>query len=245
MSKKPVVVVTRKLPEAVEARLARDYQARFNQADRLYDSQELLALTEGADAVLPCHTEHLSEAVIGALPKSVRVIANMSVGVDHVDLEAAKNRGIVVTNTPDVLSDATAEIVMLLMLGAARRASEGERLVRTSEWRDWSPAFMVGIQVTGKRLGVERFHSFGVVNELTKPGEALSTALAAAEQLAAGPARALTRIKQLTDLGQANSLQDQLDCEAEMMSHSLSDAEAAEGTSAFLEKRPPDFEKLR
>ena len=154
MSKKPVVVVTRKLPEAVESRLARDYESRFNDSDRLYDSRELLALAEGADAILPCHTEHLSESVIGALPGSVRVIANMSVGVDHVDLQAAKNRGIVVTNTPDVLSDATAEIVMLLLLGAARRASEGERLVRSSEWRDWSPAFMVGIQVTGKRLGI-------------------------------------------------------------------------------------------
>ncbi|MDH3920717.1 MAG: D-glycerate dehydrogenase, partial [Rhodospirillales bacterium] len=79
---------------------------------------------------------------------------NMSVGVDHVDLGAAKSRGIVVTNTPDVLSDATAEIAMLLLLGAARRASEGERLVRAREWRDWSPAFMVGTQVTGKRLGI-------------------------------------------------------------------------------------------
>jgi lactate dehydrogenase-like 2-hydroxyacid dehydrogenase len=152
MSEKPVVLVTRKLPEAVEARLARDYRARFNEEDRLYSTDELLALTEGADGILPCHTEHLSAEVIARLPDGVRVVANMSVGVDHVDLNAAKGRGIVVTNTPDVLSDATAEIAMLLMLGAARRASEGERLVRAREWRDWSPAFMVGTQVTGKRL---------------------------------------------------------------------------------------------
>ncbi len=78
----------------------------------------------------------------------------MSVGVDHVDLQAAAARGIVVTDTPDVLSDATAEIAMLLLLGAARRASEGERLVRARAWRDWSPSFMVGTQVTGKRLGI-------------------------------------------------------------------------------------------
>jgi len=154
MSEKPTILVTRKLPEAVQARLARDYSTRFNADDRLYTTEELLALMDGADGVLPCHTEHLSAEVIARLPDRLRVIANMSVGVDHVDLAAAKDRGIVVTNTPDVLSDATAEIAVLLMLGAARRASEGERLVRSREWRDWSPSFMVGTQVTGKRLGI-------------------------------------------------------------------------------------------
>ena len=154
MSEKPTILVTRKLPEAVEARLARDYTARLNADDRLYTTEELLALADGADGILPCHTEHLLAEVIGRLPERVRVVANMSVGVDHVDLAAARDRGIVVTNTPDVLSDATAEIAMLLLLGAARRASEGERLVRSREWRDWSPGFMVGTQVTGKRLGI-------------------------------------------------------------------------------------------
>ena len=154
MGKRPLVLVGRKLPQAVEARLQRDYEVRLNADDRLYDSDQLVALAEGADAILPCHTEHLSAAVIGRLPDSLRIIANMSVGVDHVDLAAAKDRGIVVTNTPDVLSDATAEVAILLLLGAARRASEGERLVRAGQWRDWSPAFMVGTQVTGKRLGV-------------------------------------------------------------------------------------------
>ncbi len=154
MSAKPVVVVTRKLPEAIEERLRRDYIPRLNPEDRLYDGGALLALCDGADAILPCHTERLSAELIGALPATVRVIANFSVGVDHVDLQAARARGIVVTNTPDVLSDATAEIAMLCMLGAARRASEGEHLVRSGEWRDWSPAFMVGIQLTGKRIGI-------------------------------------------------------------------------------------------
>jgi lactate dehydrogenase-like 2-hydroxyacid dehydrogenase len=97
------------------------------------------------------------------LPESVRIIANFSVGFDHVDLAAAKTRGIVVTNTPEVLSDATAELTILLMLGAARRASEGERLVRTRAWRDWSPSFMVGTQVTGKRLGIIGFGRVGQV----------------------------------------------------------------------------------
>jgi lactate dehydrogenase-like 2-hydroxyacid dehydrogenase len=151
---KPIVLVTRKLPDAVESRLRRDYQPRLNPTDRLYSSDDLIASAAGADAIIPCHTERFSAEVIGRLPDSVRIIANFSVGYDHVDIAAAKRRGLVVTNTPDVLSDATAELTIMLMLGAARRASEGERLVRTHTWRDWSPSFMVGTQVTGKRLGI-------------------------------------------------------------------------------------------
>ncbi len=154
MADKPIVLVTRKLPQAVEDRLRRDYEPRFNDEDRLYSSDELIARAEGADAILACHTEHLSAEVIARLPGSVRAIANFSVGVDHVDLAAAKARGITVTNTPDVLTDATAELTLLLMLGAARRAAEGEQLVRSGRWHSWSPSFMVGIQVTGKRLGI-------------------------------------------------------------------------------------------
>jgi lactate dehydrogenase-like 2-hydroxyacid dehydrogenase len=154
MNSKHVVVVTRKLPDAVENRLRRDYVPRLNPNDRLYTTDELLALCDGADAIMPCHTENLTAEVIGRLPESIRAITNFSVGVDHVDLQAAKNCGIVVTNTPDVLSDATAEIAILCLLGAARRASEGERLVRSAEWKDWSPAFMVGVQITGKRIGI-------------------------------------------------------------------------------------------
>lgn len=154
MSGNPVVLVTRKLPNAVEDRLRRDYEPRLNPDDRLYSSDELIALSEGADAIMPCHTERFSAEVVARLPDSVKAIANFSVGVDHVDLQATAKRGIIVTNTPDVLSDATAEIAVLCMLGAARRASEGERLVRGAGWKDWSPAFMVGIQVTGKRVGI-------------------------------------------------------------------------------------------
>ncbi|MCH7888067.1 MAG: D-glycerate dehydrogenase [Proteobacteria bacterium] len=163
MKDKPTVLVTRRLPQAVEDRLRRDYEPRLNPEDRFYSSDELIERAQGADALLPCHTEDLSAEVIARLPDSVRAIANFSVGVDHVDLEAAKARGIIVTNTPDVLSDATAEIAMMLMLGAARRASEGERLVRAGEWRTWSPTFMVGIQVTGKRLGIIGMGRVGLV----------------------------------------------------------------------------------
>jgi lactate dehydrogenase-like 2-hydroxyacid dehydrogenase len=154
MNTKPTVLVTRKLPKAVEDRLQRDYQARLNPDDTLYSRDELVERARGAQAILPCHTEHFSADVLQRLPVEVKIIANFSVGYDHVDVEAARARGIVVTNTPDVLSDATAELTMMLMIGAARRAGEGEKLVRERLWKDWSPAFMVGTQVTGKRLGI-------------------------------------------------------------------------------------------
>ncbi|MDH5187779.1 MAG: D-glycerate dehydrogenase [Rhodospirillaceae bacterium] len=154
MRNKPVILVTRKLPQAVEERLQRDYQPILNPSDRLYSDDELIEISAGVDAIMPCHTEKFTADVIARLPANVRAIANFSVGYDHVDVAAAKAKGIIVTNTPDVLSDATAEIAILLMLGAARRASEGERIMRAGKWKDWSPAFMVGRQVTEKRFGI-------------------------------------------------------------------------------------------
>ena len=154
MSSTPIVLVTRKLPQAVEARLSRDYQPRLNAADQVYTSDELVELAQGADAIMPCHTEKLSASVIAGLPDSIRAITSFSVGFDHIDLEAARARGIIVTNTPEVLSDATAEIAMLLLLGAARRAHEGEQMIRTDNWSDWSATYKLGVQVTGKRLGI-------------------------------------------------------------------------------------------
>jgi lactate dehydrogenase-like 2-hydroxyacid dehydrogenase len=163
LAMKPVVLVTRRLPKAVEDRLRRDYDPRLNPTDALYSTEDLLERAKTADAILACHTEKFTADVIARLPQRVRAIANFSVGYDHVDVKAATVRGLIVTNTPDVLSDATAELTMMLMLGAARRASEGERLVRTGEWRDWSPSFMVGTQVTGKRLGILGFGRVGRV----------------------------------------------------------------------------------
>ena len=154
MTDKPTLLVTRRVPPNVAARASRDFDARLNAEDRLYTTDELLANAEEADAIMCCHTEHFSADVIARLPARVRAVANISVGVDHCDLAAAKDRGLIVTNTPDVLSDATAEIAILLMLGAARRAGEGERMIREAGWKDWSLDFMVGTQVTGKRLGV-------------------------------------------------------------------------------------------
>ena len=154
MKNKPVVLVTRRLPATVEQKLGEDFTTLLNPDDRLYSTAEMLDLAQQADAILPCHTEKFSAETIAQLPDRVKAIANFSVGVDHVDLDAARQKGVIVTNTPDVLSDATAEIAILLMLGAARRASEGERLVRSQQWKDWSPDFMVGRQTTGKRMGI-------------------------------------------------------------------------------------------
>ena len=154
MTGKPVVLVTRRLPQAVEDRLRRDYDARLNDADEIYSSDRLVELASDAAAVIPCHTEKLTADVIARLPESVRAICSFSVGYDHIDLAAAKARGILVTNTPEVLNNATAEVAMLLLLGAARRAHEGTRMIRTDTWADWSATGQLGIEVTGKRLGV-------------------------------------------------------------------------------------------
>jgi len=154
MPTKPRVLVTRKLPAAVEARLARDFDAILNPEDKLYSSEDVVSATAGCQGLLPCPTDKLSADVIARLPDSLRVIATFSVGHEHIDLEACKRRGIVVGNTPDVLTDATADITLLLMLGAARRAYEGERMVREATWGAWGPTNMLGVHMTGKRLGI-------------------------------------------------------------------------------------------
>ncbi len=153
-AEKPPVLVTRKLPQAVEARLQRDYNPRFNRQDKVYSPEEILELSQGVQAIIPCHTEKLTAEMIGKLPDSVRAICSFSVGFDHIDLTAARERAIIVTNTPEVLSDATAEVAMLLLLGAARRAFEGEREIRTDTWAEWSATYHLGLQVSGKRLGI-------------------------------------------------------------------------------------------
>lgn len=154
MADKPVLWITRKLSDATEARAARDYDVRLNPGDRVYAPDEIIAKSSEVDAILPCHSEHFNADVVARMSDRVKIIANHSVGVDHCDLNALRAKGVVVTNTPDVLSDATAEIALLLMLAAARRAGEGDRLVRAGKWGSWSPSFMVGTQMTGKKLGI-------------------------------------------------------------------------------------------
>ena len=154
MPSKPTLLVTRRLPDNVLARAERDYDARINREDRLYDGHEIARLSDGCAGILTCSTEKFPSAMIERLPASVKIIATFSVGFEHIELAAAKARGIVVTNTPDVLTDSTADIAMLLMLGAARRAFEGERLVRTGAWKVWTPTFMLGVDVSGESLGI-------------------------------------------------------------------------------------------
>ena len=153
-TQKPGVLVTRRLPEAVLARLARDYAARFNEDDRLYGRAEILDRAQGCDAMLCAPTEQIDAALIEGLPESVKIVATFSVGYDHIDIEAARAAGLVVTNTPDVLTDATADITMLLILGAARRAYEGQQMLRAGQWTGWRPTQLMGLQVSGKRLGI-------------------------------------------------------------------------------------------
>ncbi|MFT6676050.1 MAG: lactate dehydrogenase-like 2-hydroxyacid dehydrogenase [Sulfitobacter sp.] len=151
---KPRLWITRRLSDATLERAARDYDVVINHDDTPGTAAQIIAASAGFDAIIPCHSEHFSADVVAHLDKRLKIVANHSVGVDHCDLPALRARGIAVTNTPDVLSDATAELAMLLMLGAARHAVAGDRTVRSGAWDSWSPAFMVGKQVTGARLGI-------------------------------------------------------------------------------------------
>ena len=151
---RPRIFVTRKLPPDVEARAARDYDAIFNTDDRLPARESIVAGAEGRDGLLVTVTDRIDADLIAALPDSIRIISTFSVGYDHIDIAAAKARGIAVTNTPDVLTDATAEIALLLMLGAARNATSSIATLREGKWRNWAPTGMLGTELTGKRLGI-------------------------------------------------------------------------------------------
>ncbi|GIK99299.1 MAG: D-glycerate dehydrogenase [Alphaproteobacteria bacterium] len=154
MPTRPVVFVTRRLPDAVTERLQKSYEARLNPEDRILSAAEIVEGSAGADALIVTPADKVTAELIGKLPGSIRAIATFSVGYEHVALDAAKARGMVVTNTPEVLTDATADIALLLMLGAARRAHEGEAIVRDGSWKSWATTFMLGTHMTGKRLGI-------------------------------------------------------------------------------------------
>jgi len=151
---KPVLLVTRQLPDAVADRAQREFDVRLNQPDLQWAPDEIVALSQGCDAILCFSTDRLNAQTIAALPASVKAIATCSVGYDHVDVAAARARFIPVANTPEVLWVATAEIAMLLILMSARRAGEGERLVRSGQWKGWAPMLLLGTQISGKRLGI-------------------------------------------------------------------------------------------
>ena len=154
MAAKPVLWITRRLSDATLERAQENYDCIINHEDGEHTADKIIAMSAKVDAILPCHSEVFRGRTVDELDARVKIIANHSVGTDHCDIPALNARGICVTNTPDVLSDATAEIAFLLMLGAARRAVEGDTMVREGKWNFWSPAFMVGKQVSGSRLGI-------------------------------------------------------------------------------------------
>ena len=147
------VLITRKLLRSNEDRISKIWDANLNLNDEAYSQKKLIELSQGCDGILTSLTEKIDEGVVQELSESVKIISNFAVGFGNIDLDATKKRNIVVTNTPDVLTDATAEIAMLLILGAARRASEGLLYAKNKNWK-WSADFLIGKQLQGSRLGI-------------------------------------------------------------------------------------------
>jgi lactate dehydrogenase-like 2-hydroxyacid dehydrogenase len=162
---KPVLLVTRHLPEAIEARAALEFDARLNPEDAPWfrDGAEIARRAAACEAagILCAAGDPMGEATITALPASLRMIATFSVGTDHIALPAAKARGLRVANTPEVLSFATAECAFTLMLMAARRAGEGERMLRAGRWEGWAPTQLMGVTLEGKALGILGYGRIG------------------------------------------------------------------------------------
>ncbi len=156
-----VVFVTRRLPDPVEQQLAARYDVRLNPTDIPSTEATLAEALRDGDAVLCTVTDRLTAALLGAAPRRAGILANFGVGFNHIDLAAARAHGIVVTNTPDVLTADTADLAITLMLMAARRTGEGERLVRASAWSGWRPTQLLGTRVTGKVLGLVGFGRIG------------------------------------------------------------------------------------
>src|SRR6202522_4211354 len=151
---KPILVVTSRYPKEVEDRIDRDYNARRNPNQSLFSQQDLLSVAEGADALFITPADRLDSGFFQKVSLTVKIIATFSVGFEHIDLEAAARRKIPVVYTPGVNSEATADIAMLLLLGASRRAYEAQELVRTGAWKPLSPDMLLGWQVGGKVLGI-------------------------------------------------------------------------------------------
>ena len=147
------ILVTRKLLQSNEDRLKEIYDVKLNSNDELYSQSRLIELSQGCDGILSALTDKLDAETINKLPESVKILSNFAVGFGNIDLDAAKKKNIAVTNTPEVLTDATAEIGVLLILGACRRAAEGIEGARASNWK-WSADYLIGKQLTGTRLGI-------------------------------------------------------------------------------------------
>ena len=147
------ILITRKLIKESEDKASKTFNPVFNTNDELYSQSKVIQMSHGCNGILSSLTEKLDRDTINKLPDTVKIISNFAVGFGNIDLEAAKKRGIIVTNTPEVLSDATAEIGILLILGACRRVSEGIESARVGGWT-WGADYLIGKQLTGTRLGI-------------------------------------------------------------------------------------------
>ena len=147
------ILITRKLIKDSEDKASKTFEPIFNTNDELYSQSKVIELSNGCDGILTSLTDKMDKETINKLPETIKIISNFAVGFGNIDLEAAKKRGIAVTNTPEVLSDATAEIGVLLILGACRRAAEGIQAAREGGWK-WSADYLIGKQLTGTRLGI-------------------------------------------------------------------------------------------
>lgn len=154
MTQKYRVLVTRKWPKAVEEKLEKNFEVSLNADDIPLTEEQLINAMRDFDAVLPTVTDKISDKILSTKNRKAKILGNFGVGFNNIDINSAKKNGIVVTNTPEVLTDCTADIAMLLMLGVARRAGEGEPHVRENEWSGWRPTHMMGTKVTGKTLGL-------------------------------------------------------------------------------------------
>jgi glyoxylate reductase len=152
--KKPLVVVTRKLPEAVETRMRELFDARLNLDDKPMSREALAEAMQGADVLVPTVTDRIDADLIAAAGSQLRLIANFGNGFDNIDVQAALARQIPVTNTPGVLTEDTADMTMALIMAVARRIPEGALVVPEDRWEGWSPTWMLGSRITGKRLGI-------------------------------------------------------------------------------------------
>jgi len=154
---KPKVILTRRWPEAVEHELAQRFEVEFNSLDAAMDVAQLQDALRRADALCPTVTDAISAEVLEVEGLRTRVIGNFGVGFNHIDVASARKLGLTVTNTPDALTDCTADLAMTLMLMVARRAGEGERHIRSHAWQGWRPTHLMGTKVTGKTLGLVGF----------------------------------------------------------------------------------------
>ncbi len=151
---KPVVVVTRKLPDVIETRMMELFDTRLNRDDKPMSQAELIEACKIADVLVPTVTDRIDKGIVAGAGPRLRLIASFGTGVDHIDLATARQRGITVTNTPGVLTEDTADMTMALVLAVSRRLAEGERLMRASKWTGWGPTTMLGHRIWGKRLGI-------------------------------------------------------------------------------------------